>query len=78
MYKSENPLLALPDELVAQINQVTEHQIDALIQQVLYRFGQLRPDVEGAFLALSTDPEQRQEQIKNILTSLENQCRGSR
>ena len=49
MYKSKNPMLNLPDELVQQIEQVTDHQIDELLLLVARRFNQLRPHQEGVF-----------------------------
>ena len=67
MYKSKNPMLNLPDELVQQIGQVTDHQIDELILLVSHRFNQLRPQREGFFLSLSLDPTERKREIENII-----------
>ena len=50
MYKSKNPMLNLPEGLVQQIEQVTDHQIDALILLVAHRFNRLRPKREGFFV----------------------------
>ena len=70
MYKSKNPMLNLPEELVKQIGQVTDFQIDELILLVAHRFNQLRPDREGAFTVLSRDPALRQKEIENLLLHL--------
>ena len=70
MYKTKNPLLALPDELVAQINQVTEQQLDELIHLVFHRFKELRPEREGIFLSLPQDPQKRDEELKEIIRLL--------
>jgi len=70
MYKSKNPMLNLPDGLVAQINEVTEHQIDELILLVSRRFHQLRPEREGVFISLSQDPQTRDEELKNTIRVL--------
>ena len=70
MYKTKNPLLALPEELVAQINQVTEPQLDELILLVFRRFNQLRPDMESVFLSLPQDPQERDEELKRAIQFL--------
>ena len=67
MYKSKNPALILPQELIQQIEQVTEHQIDELIFLVSHRFNQLRPNREGFFLSLSLDPVERKKELENII-----------
>ena len=68
--KSKNPLLNLPQEFVQQIEQVTDYQIDELILLVSYRFNQLRPDREGAFMVLSKDPALRRKEIEYITQNL--------
>lgn len=70
MYKSKNPMLNLPGELVQQIEQVTDNQIDALILLVAHRFNRLRPKQEGFFVSLSKDPALRRKEIENILQDL--------
>lgn len=70
MYKSKNPMLNLPEEFVAQIEQVTEHQIDEVIRLVSHRFNQLRPGREGFFLTVSVDPVRRQEELYYIIRDL--------
>lgn len=70
MYKSKNPRLNLPEELVLQIEQVTDDQIDALILLVAHRFNRLRPDREGFFLTVSTDSVRRQEELHYIMRDL--------
>ena len=70
MYKSKNPMLNLPAELVLQIEQVTDHQIDALILLVAHRFNQLRPEQDGFFVSLSKDPSLRREELENIMQDL--------
>lgn len=67
MYKSKNPALTLPQELVQQIEQVTDFQIDELILLVCHRFNQLRPNREGVFLSLPHDPDERKKEIEKIL-----------
>ena len=67
MYKSKNPTLTLPQELVQQIKQVTDFQIDELILLVSHRFNELRPNREGFFLSLSLDPTERKREIENII-----------
>ncbi|MBR5022747.1 MAG: hypothetical protein IKY18_06065 [Oscillospiraceae bacterium] len=67
MYKSKNPALTLPQELVQQIEQVTDHQIDELLLLVSRRFNALRPHREGFFLSLSLDPMERKKEIENII-----------
>ena len=71
MYKSKNPMLKLPDELVQQIQQVTDHQIDELLLLVSHRFNQLRPHQEGFFLSLSLDPMERKREIENIILNFQ-------
>jgi len=66
MYKSNNPMLMLPDGVVTQIEQVTEHQIDELILLVSHRYNQLRPEREGMFLSLSKDLDQRRKELEQI------------
>ena len=70
MYKSKNSMLNLPAELVQQIEQVTDHQIDALILLVAHRFNQLRPKQEGFFVSLSKDPALRRKELENIMQDL--------
>lgn len=70
MYKSKNPRLNLSEELVQQIEQVTDFQIDELILLVAHRFNQLHPDREGFFLTVSTDPVRRQEELHYIIRDL--------
>ena len=70
MYKSKNPMLNLPAELVQQIEQVTDHQIDALIRLVAHRFHQLRPKQEGFFVSLSKDPVLRRKEIEFVVQDL--------
>ena len=70
MYKSKNPMLNLPGELVQQIEQVTDFQIDELILLVAHRFNRLRPKQEGFFVSLSKDPALRRKEIENILQDL--------
>lgn len=70
MYKSKNPMLNLPGELVRQIEQVTDCQIDELILLVAHRFNRLRPKQEGFFVSLSKDPALRRKEIENILQDL--------
>lgn len=70
MYKSKNPMLNLPEELVQQIEQVTDFQIDELILLVAHRFNRLRPKQEGFFVSLSKDPALRRKEIENILQDL--------
>jgi len=70
MYKSQNPMLNLPDGFAEQIEQVTEHQIDELILLVSRRFHQLRPEREGIFLSLPQDPQKRDEELKEIVRLL--------
>lgn len=70
MYKSKNPMLNLPEGLVQQIEQVTDHQIDALILLVAHRFNQLRPKQEGFFVLLSKDPALRRKEIEPIVQDL--------
>ena len=70
MYKSKNPMLNLPAELVQQIEQVTDYQIDALILLVAHRFNQLRPKQEGFFVSLSKDPALRRKELENIMQDL--------
>ena len=70
MYKSKNPMLNLPAELVQQIEQVTDHQIDALILLVAHRFNQLRPEQDGFFVSLSKDPALRRKEIEYIVQDL--------
>lgn len=67
MYKSKNPMLNLPDELVQQIEQVTDYQIDELLLLVARRFNQLRPHQEGVFLSLPCDPDERKKEIESII-----------
>ena len=67
MYKSKNSMLTLPNELVQQIEQVTDNQIDELILLVSHRFNQLRPHQEGFFLSLSLDPMERKREIESII-----------
>ena len=67
MYKSKNPALTLPQELVKQIQQVTDFQIDELILLVSHRFNQLRPNREGIFLSLPCDPDERKKEIEKII-----------
>ena len=69
MYKSKNPALSLPQELVEQIEQITDHQIDELLLLVSHRFNALRPHQEGFFLSLSHDPNQRKKEIEQIIRS---------
>ena len=63
-------MLNLPAELVQQIEQVTDHQIDALILLVAHRFNQLRPKQEGFFVSLSKDPALRRKELENIMQDL--------
>lgn len=70
MYKSKNPMLNLPGELVRQIEQVTDCQIDELILLVAHQFNRLRPKQEGFFVSLSKDPALRRKEIENILQDL--------
>jgi len=70
MYKTKNPMLNLPNGLVQQIEQVTEHQIDELILLVSHRFNQLRPKQEGLFIALSRNPALRRKEIEYITQNL--------
>ena len=70
MYKSKNPMLNLPGELVQQIEQVTDCQIDALILLVAHRFNRLRPKQEGFFVSLSKDPALRRKEIEYIVQDL--------
>lgn len=70
MYKSKNPMLTLPDELVQQIGHVTDHQIDELILLVSRRFNQLRPQRDGIFLSLSQDPQARNKELEEIILSI--------
>jgi len=70
MYKSKNPMLNLPGELVRQIEQVTDCQIDELILLVAHRFNQLRPKQEAFFVSLSKDPALRRKEIENIMQDL--------
>ena len=70
MYKTKNPMLNLPNGLVQQIEQVTEHQIDELIFLVSHRFNQLRPKQEGLFIALSRNPALRRKEIEYITQNL--------
>ena len=70
MYKSKNPMLNLPGELVQQIEQVTDNQIDELILLVAHRFNRLRPKQEGFFVSLSKDPALRRKDLENILQDL--------
>ena len=67
MYKSKNPALTLSQELVEQIEQVTDYQIDELILLVSHRFNALRPHREGVFLSLSLDPTERKREIESII-----------
>ena len=71
MYKSKNPTLTLPQELVQQIKQVTDFQIDELILLVSHRFNELRPNREGFFLSLSLDPTERKREIENIILNFQ-------
>ncbi len=64
--KSQNPMLTLPDGFVAQIEQVTDFQIDELILLTSQRFNQLRPDREGVFLTLPRDLTQRRKELELI------------
>ena len=70
MHKHEDLTLNLPDALVAQIEQITDEQIDALILLVSRRYYQLRPDREGIFLSLPQDPQKRDEELKEIIRLL--------
>ena len=70
MLKSRNPMLKLPEELVEQIEQVTDFQIDELILLVSRRFNQLRPEKEGFFVAVSTDPVRRQIELEYIIRDM--------
>ena len=63
-------MLNLPAELVQQIEQVTDHQIAALILLVANRFNQLRPKQEGFFVSLSKDPALRRKELENIMQDL--------
>ena len=62
--RSKNPILNLPEELVRQIEQVTDYQIDELILLVAHRFNQLRPKQEGFFVSLSKEPALRRKEIE--------------
>ena len=66
MYKSDNPMLRLPDGVITQIEQVTEHQIDELLLLVSDRYNQLRPERDGVFLSLSKDLTQRRKELEQI------------
>ena len=70
MHKHEDLTLSLPDALVAQIEQITDEQIDALILLVSRRYYQLRPKQEGIFLTLPQDPQKRDEELKEIIRLL--------
>ena len=71
MYKSKNPALTLSQELVKQIEQVTDYQIDELILLVSHRFNQLRPHQESFFLSLFLDPTERKREIENIILNFQ-------
>lgn len=71
MYKSKNPTLTHPQELVQQIEQVTDFQIDELILLVSHRFNQLRPHREGVFLSLPQDPGERKKEIEKIILNFQ-------
>lgn len=66
MYKSSNPMFTLPNGVVTQIEQASEHQIDELILLTSQRFNQLRPDREGVFLTLPKDFTQRRKELELI------------
>ena len=70
MYKSKNPKLNLSEELVQQIEQVTDFQIDELILLVVHRFNRLRPEQDGFFVSLSKDPALRRKEIEYIVQDL--------
>ena len=70
MHKHEDLTLNLPDALVAQIEQITETQLDELVLLVSRRYYQLRPERESIFLTLSQDPQKRDEELKEIIRLL--------
>lgn len=65
--KSKNSALNLPDELVQQIETVTDYQIDELLLLVSHRFNHLRPEREGFFASLSKDPVLRRQEIARMI-----------
>ena len=74
MYQSKNPMLKLPDALVKEIEQVTEHQIDELLQAVIHRANQLQPEYEAILLSLSTDPDRRSAELENMIRYIRSIC----
>ena len=70
MYKSKSPMLNLPEGFAAQIEQVTEFQIDELIQIVIRRYNNLHPGREGVFISLPQDPQKRDEELKEAIRLL--------
>ncbi len=70
VYKSKKPMLNVPDELAAQIKQITDNQIDELLLLVSRQFNLLRPEREGVFISLSQDPQKRDEELKELVRLL--------
>lgn len=60
----------LPEQLIQQIEQITDDQIDQLILLVARRFHQLRPEREGVFFSLPQDPKERDEELKKHIQFL--------
>ena len=70
MYKSKNPMINLPEELVQQIKQIPDFQLDELISVVSHRFNQLRLGREGFFVVLSREPSLRRREIEYMTQDL--------
>lgn len=70
MYKSKHPALNLPQTLIDQIEQVTVHQIDELLQTVIQRANHLQPGHEIILLSLSTNPDRRIVELELIMNSI--------
>ena len=67
-------MLNLPDALVKEIEQVTEHQIDELLQIVIHRADQLHPEYETILLSLSTDPDRRSAESEDMVRFIRSIC----
>ena len=57
-------------DIVKQIEQVDENLLNDIIKAVMYRYNALHTDREAGFLSLSTDPDTRNAELKDIISSI--------
>ena len=58
------------EDILKQIEQVDEVQLNEITNAVICRHNALYPGRKGAFLSLSADPHQQEQELENISSFL--------